>query len=154
MLLACTPCFAGLRGCGPHAHTALLRSGAQGSQECTGALASTPCILRSRLVQGGPPSGGEVRRSCRECTGVRGRSRLDAVHILASAAFYAWCYRGVSPARGGHPGVRGRSRLDAWRSSRKLPRVHGSGRSRLDACLLYTSPSPRDLSTSRMPSSA
>ena len=27
-------------------------------------------------------------------------------------------------------------------------------RARLDNCLLYTSPSPRDLSTSRMPSSA
>ena len=85
---------------------------AEGTQECTGALASTPCILRSRLVQGGPPSGGEVRGSCRECTGVHGRSRLDAVHILASATFYAWCYRGVSPARGGLPGVHGRSRLD------------------------------------------
>ena len=30
----------------------------------------------------------------------------------------------------------------------------GSHYSRLMACLLYTSPSPRDLSTSRMPSSA
>ena len=30
----------------------------------------------------------------------------------------------------------------------------GSFKSCVDACLLYTSPSPRDLSTSRMPSSA
>ena len=30
----------------------------------------------------------------------------------------------------------------------------GLSTTRLDACLLYTSPSPRDLSTSRMPSSA
>ena len=30
----------------------------------------------------------------------------------------------------------------------------GQGGADLDACLLYTSPSPRDLSTSRMPSSA
>ena len=33
--------------------------------------------------------------------------------------------------------------------------VHGGGESgQAGACLLYTSPSPRDLSTSRMPSSA
>ena len=34
--------------------------------------------------------------------------------------------------------------------------LHGGfvGHGMLDACLLYTSPSPRDLSTSRMPSSA
>ena len=32
--------------------------------------------------------------------------------------------------------------------------VTGSLISRTDTCLLYTSPSPRDLSTSRMPSSA
>ena len=35
--------------------------------------------------------------------------------------------------------------------------AHGAGRAAralLDDCLLYTSPSPRDLSTSRMPSSA
>ena len=30
----------------------------------------------------------------------------------------------------------------------------GSGMEQADLCLLYTSPSPRDLSTSRMPSSA
>ena len=29
-----------------------------------------------------------------------------------------------------------------------------TARARIDCCLLYTSPSPRDLSTSRMPSSA
>ena len=32
--------------------------------------------------------------------------------------------------------------------------LHASGWSQGSACLLYTSPSPRDLSTSRMPSSA
>ena len=32
--------------------------------------------------------------------------------------------------------------------------VIGAGPAGLTACLLYTSPSPRDLSTSRMPSSA
>ena len=32
--------------------------------------------------------------------------------------------------------------------------VVAEGRSQAEACLLYTSPSPRDLSTSRMPSSA
>ena len=32
--------------------------------------------------------------------------------------------------------------------------VHAGGRGKAGGCLLYTSPSPRDLSTSRMPSSA
>ena len=32
--------------------------------------------------------------------------------------------------------------------------THFLGRERYERCLLYTSPSPRDLSTSRMPSSA
>ena len=34
------------------------------------------------------------------------------------------------------------------------PNHKGDWQSNLDNCLLYTSPSPRDLSTSRMPSSA
>ena len=36
----------------------------------------------------------------------------------------------------------------------KLEMARKENRSRLKSCLLYTSPSPRDLSTSRMPSSA
>ena len=32
--------------------------------------------------------------------------------------------------------------------------IEESGKNLLEGCLLYTSPSPRDLSTSRMPSSA
>ena len=35
-----------------------------------------------------------------------------------------------------------------------LRALRGKQRERIDPCLLYTSPSPRDLSTSRMPSSA
>ena len=35
-----------------------------------------------------------------------------------------------------------------------VPELDPAARARLIACLLYTSPSPRDLSTSRMPSSA
>ena len=38
------------------------------------------------------------------------------------------------------------SAYDAWTEDRLLEQLWG--------CLLYTSPSPRDLSTSRMPSSA
>ena len=40
---------------------------------------------------------------------------------------------------------------------RAIPHIHYVGLSRvttINGCLLYTSPSPRDLSTSRMPSSA
>ena len=42
-----------------------------------------------------------------------------------------------------------------WRTlnARKGPAVRAT-RAQADSCLLYTSPSPRDLSTSRMPSSA
>ena len=37
---------------------------------------------------------------------------------------------------------------------RNLPKVHAEIEALFYICLLYTSPSPRDLSTSRMPSSA
>ena len=70
----------------------------------------------------------------------------------------------VVPAEGGspqrvtwHPGA---DRVEGWTPDGAL--VFGSNRmghptetfSLYEACLLYTSPSPRDLSTSRMPSSA
>ena len=49
----------------------------------------------------------------------------------------------------------------AWPDNRTRPRlllvgaaIHLAGVISLWTCLLYTSPSPRDLSTSRMPSSA
>ena len=40
----------------------------------------------------------------------------------------------------------------SWQRSKK--KDEGGGEYRIITCLLYTSPSPRDLSTSRMPSSA
>ena len=46
----------------------------------------------------------------------------------------------VSGTRPGFADFEGRAKYDAW--------------NKLQGCLLYTSPSPRDLSTSRMPSSA
>ena len=39
-------------------------------------------------------------------------------------------------------------------SGKKIFKEQGFEKANLRACLLYTSPSPRDLSTSRMPSSA
>jgi len=42
----------------------------------------------------------------------------------------------------------------AWPDVGKRDRVVGMLQRRFPGCLLYTSPSPRDLSTSRMPSSA
>ena len=38
--------------------------------------------------------------------------------------------------------------------ARNLVQMSGANLAQLEHCLLYTSPSPRDLSTSRMPSSA
>ena len=47
----------------------------------------------------------------------------------------------------------GRAFLETGKSSRSVSLIIG-GRDGASTCLLYTSPSPRDLSTSRMPSSA
>ena len=44
--------------------------------------------------------------------------------------------------------------VDAWRPFSQQIRRYTVSRVPADVCLLYTSPSPRDLSTSRMPSSA
>ena len=41
-----------------------------------------------------------------------------------------------------------------WGSSDVVVKVLGPDKAEVKYCLLYTSPSPRDLSTSRMPSSA
>ena len=43
---------------------------------------------------------------------------------------------------------------DDWIASRQAVEPSREFADQLMACLLYTSPSPRDLSTSRMPSSA
>ena len=47
-------------------------------------------------------------------------------------------------------------RCQAWLDGARarLDQVRGEAAPDVDCCLLYTSPSPRDLSTSRMPSSA
>ena len=42
--------------------------------------------------------------------------------------------------------------ISSWKKN--IKKVKGLTKDQLQACLLYTSPSPRDLSTSRMPSSA
>jgi len=44
--------------------------------------------------------------------------------------------------------------LTAQQASADVPSITIRANTRLVVCLLYTSPSPRDLSTSRMPSSA
>ena len=54
--------------------------------------------------------------------------------------------RGASEANGAH-GLRYRHTIQAYHTDTLQAY-------RTDTCLLYTSPSPRDLSTSRMPSSA
>ena len=57
------------------------------------------------------------------------------------------------------PGAADKSRAEYWAGLRpqtpdSVPIIGRSGLDNLYICLLYTSPSPRDLSTSRMPSSA
>ena len=49
-------------------------------------------------------------------------------------------------------GANGSGKTTTLRSICNMPIVNSSGQ--ITLCLLYTSPSPRDLSTSRMPSSA
>ena len=51
----------------------------------------------------------------------------------------------------GYPGGLGYNLCENWENSKKVTDAIKLGDS---SCLLYTSPSPRDLSTSRMPSSA
>ena len=61
-----------------------------------------------------------------------------------------WCIRdgcNISSKGGG-------IRRGKYRSHRSRRHGYGMGGSSIYSCLLYTSPSPRDLSTSRMPSSA
>ena len=48
----------------------------------------------------------------------------------------------------------GRIRAAVWENETKNGNVHNVTISRLYNCLLYTSPSPRDRTRSRMPSSA
>eukprot|EP00657_Telonema_sp_P-1_P011554 TRINITY_DN6791_c0_g1_i1.p1 TRINITY_DN6791_c0_g1~~TRINITY_DN6791_c0_g1_i1.p1 ORF type:complete len:230 (-),score=89.35 TRINITY_DN6791_c0_g1_i1:51-740(-) len=66
--------------------------------------------------------------------------------------------RSRSPARGGHHGRDRDDRRDERRDSRRdrgdEDRRRDSRRDHDDNCLLYTSPSPRDRTRSRMPSSA
>ena len=45
-------------------------------------------------------------------------------------------------------------RFEAWLDAGYAGGMDYLARTRVERCLLYTSPSPRDLSTSRMPSSA
>ena len=52
----------------------------------------------------------------------------------------------VAAVFGGIPG--------AGATIRTVVNINAGGKTKLSGCLLYTSPSPRDLSTSRMPSSA
>ena len=54
----------------------------------------------------------------------------------------------------GHDDVRARGRDDAHVPHHGHDDAHARGRDDVHACLLYTSPSPRDGLLSRMPSSA
>ena len=63
---------------------------------------------------------------------------------------------GLGPVRGS-PHVKDPRPSDRWQPSGASPHgvgCHGAHIGKDQCCLLYTSPSPRDLSTSRMPSSA
>ena len=70
-------------------------------------------------------------------------SELCREHGMSSAAFYRW------RAKFGGMDASMVSEMKAMaEENRRLKRMYA------DICLLYTSPSPRDLSTTRMPSSA
>ena len=77
------------------------------------------------------------------------RARLDHV-VVTEPAGAVDCDRIILPGVGAAGPAMERLKARGW--SEALP---GDGRPLMGiCCLLYTSPSPRDLSTSRMPSSA
>ena len=85
-------------------------------------------------------------------------SDLDRVGVVTGPGGFTGIRVGLSFARGlaiGSPievaGISSLRALAAGLDDAHLSTAHGAGPM---SCLLYTSPSPRDLSTSRMPSSA
>jgi len=82
--------------------------------------------------------------------GVRIERMVEGLHIMKDL----WS-TGTSSRPGKHYTVTGAQGLPRPHTSPYPPVIIGGGGQRvLSICLLYTSPSPRDLSTSRMPSSA
>ena len=92
-------------------------------------------------------------------TGPSGSGKTTAVHVMLGLLEPAEGRAEVIAADGTAMDVRELRRRSLWDQVALLPQrpVLPAGTIRsvlLSACLLYTSPSPRDLSTSRMPSSA
>ena len=74
-------------------------------------------------------------------------SRYGVIAMASSLDTPGPCARTVLDAALLHQAIAGHDAMDQTTINQPTPAV-------VEACLLYTSPSPRDLSTSRMPSSA
>ena len=124
---ACPQCQAS-RQCGGYSPCVHDATGI-GNGQC-----SNVCIFGESLVCHGQHWGslvdGDVKRNRGRAAGVDSRDGVAAGGLVG-----CWCSRD-------HPVAEAQSVRQCWRNR------PGSD------CLLYTSPSPRDLSTSRMPSSA
>ena len=73
---------------------------------------------------------------------------MDSVGLIVDAMRYAAEKHGLTVSNEATKSIIGIALVDAF------PMLFPNDSDKYDDCLLYTSPSPRDLSTSRMPSSA
>ena len=74
--------------------------------------------------------------------------------VLLTFLLNALFFRPVGKVVEDREGYISTSRADAKQKLAQVERLEADLAEQLKGCLLYTSPSPRDLSTSRMPSSA
>ena len=80
------------------------------------------------------------------------RPRADA-NLINGYVMLCWCTDNtLESSVAGEKGKNSSRRNNE--TSRRILAVSGTQHGSVGGCLLYTSPSPRDLSTSRMPSSA
>ena len=103
-----------------------------------------------RVPEGGIPF---KPRSVRQ-SGVKTTNALDAASN-AGGGITDWLMGGISMLpQVGVPIAAGAAVGTAYANTNRAPAVSGRGAGRSTFCLLYTSPSPRDMRRSRMPSSA